>query len=161
MSDLLRVCIIGVGATILIDLWALALRIMFGTQSLDYRLVGRWIEHWPRGQFAHDTIFDAAPTPNERWIGWASHYAIGIAFAWLFASIVDGDWFTNPRPEVAVLFGMATVAVPLFVMQPALGFGVAASRMPDPLTMRVKSLVTHALFGLGLYLSALLLAALA
>jgi hypothetical protein len=36
-------------------------------------------------------------------------------------------------------------------MQPGMGAGVAASRTPRPATARLHSLVTHGIFGLGLY----------
>jgi hypothetical protein len=158
MPELLRIGFIGLGATLVMDLWAAALARLLKVSGLDYRLVGRWIGHMPRGRFAHDTIVEAVPTPNEKWLGWAAHYVTGIAFAWLFASLVDQDWFAAPRPEVAVLFGLGTVVFPFLVMQPAFGFGVAASRAADPLTARLRSLTTHAVFGFGLYLAALLLA---
>jgi hypothetical protein len=43
---------------------------------------------------------------------------------------------------------------PLFVLQPALGAGIASSRTPTPVFNSVKSLVTHTVFGLGLFLAA-------
>jgi hypothetical protein len=153
MAELVRICFIGVGATLIMDLWSFILR-RFGVASLDYALVGRWIGHFARGRFVHDAIAQSQPLKGEEWLGWAAHYAIGVAFAATFAMLIDGDWFSNPRPEVAILFGLVTVLLPFFVMQPALGFGVAASRTPDPLVARVKSLMTHAVFGFGLYLSA-------
>jgi hypothetical protein len=39
-------------------------------------------------------------------------------------------------------------------MQPAMGLGVAASRTPSPLKNCLRSVVNHAVFGLGLFLSA-------
>lgn len=157
MTEVVRIGFIGAGATLIMDLWALILR-RLGVVSLDYALVGRWIGHCVRGRFVHDSIARAQPVKGEKGLGWTAHYAIGIAFAGIFAGIVDGDWFSNPRPEVAVLFGLVTVLFPFLVMQPALGFGVAASHTPDPLSARLKSLATHTVFGLGLYLSALLAA---
>ena len=53
--------------------------------------------------------------------------------------------------------GIVTVAVPLFVMQPALGAGFASSRTPTPLKNCLRSVATHAVFGLGMYWAALLL----
>jgi hypothetical protein len=44
---------------------------------------------------------------------------------------------------------------PFFIMQPSFGLGVAASRTPDPTQARLKSLATHTIFGLGLYLCGL------
>jgi hypothetical protein len=52
----------------------------------------------------------------------------------------------------AIAFGVVTVLVPFLVMQPAMGLGVAASRTPRPRAARVQSLITHTVFGLGLYL---------
>jgi hypothetical protein len=41
MEFVVRSMLIGIGATVLIDLWALVLRRGFGVASLDYALVGR------------------------------------------------------------------------------------------------------------------------
>ena len=41
------------------------------------------------------------------------------------------------------------------IMQPALGLGIAAAKRPHPTQARLKSLMTHTVFGVGLYLSAL------
>jgi len=56
------------------------------------------------------------------------------------------------------LVGVGTVVVPLFVMQPAMGSGFAASKTPTPLKNCIRSVVNHTVFGLGLYLSAALIA---
>ena len=45
-------------------------------------------------------------------------------------------------------------------MQPGMGAGIAASRTPRPAAARVQSLLTHAIFGLGLYATDLVLATL-
>jgi hypothetical protein len=50
------------------------------------------------------------------------------------------------------------VVAPLFVMQPAMGSGFAASKTPTPLKNCLRSLANHTVFGLGLYASALLVA---
>ena len=70
------------------------------------------------------------------------------------------DWLKSPRLAPAVAFGLATVAAPLFVMQPAMGAGFAASKTPAPLRNCLRSIANHGVFGLGLYLSAALIAAL-
>jgi hypothetical protein len=46
-------------------------------------------------------------------------------------------------------------------MQPAMGAGIASSRTPTPLKNSLRSLANHAVFGLGLYLSAATMARLA
>lgn len=119
-------------------------------------MVGRWFGHLPSGRFVHDNIAKASPVRGELAIGWAAHYAIGIAFAASLIAIVGLEWARHPTPLPAPVFGVLTVVFPLFVMQPGTGAGVAASKTPDPNRARLRSVLTHAVFGVGLYGSALL-----
>jgi hypothetical protein len=146
---------VGVGATLLMDLWNALLKRVLGIPSLDYCLLGRWLRHMPTGTFRHSSITAATPKPFECATGWVAHYSIGVAFALGLAVITSGDSLTRPDLRVALLYGIATVVFPFFIMQPSLGFGVAASKTRNPLQARVKSLATHTVFGLGLYLCAL------
>jgi hypothetical protein len=125
----------------------------------DYCLVGRWVRHMPRGVFAHASIAKAASMPGECAVGWIAHYAIGAIFALAFLALVSPAWLGAPSPLPALLFGLATVALPFLVLHPAFGLGIAASRAPSPRHARLRSVLNHALFGLGLYLAALLLRA--
>jgi hypothetical protein len=83
-----------------------------------------------------------------------AHYTIGVVFALAFVVLTSGDWLARPTLLPALLFGLGTVVFPFFIMQPSLGLGVAASRTPNPAQARLKSLVTHTVFGVGLYLCA-------
>jgi hypothetical protein len=141
----------GVGATAVIDLWSIARRHLFGTAMPDYRLVGRWLADMPGGRFCHDSIAAASPRQGERLIGWIAHYLIGIAFAALLPGIWGFTWIQHPTLGPALIVGIGTVAAPFLVMQPAMGVGIAASRAPRPAAARIQSIVTHAIFGLGLY----------
>ena len=154
----MKAILLGVGATILMDLWNLVLRHAFGVASLDYALLGRWLLHMPEGTFRHADIRAAAPKPYERAAGWIGHYAIGVGLAIGFVLLSGSEWLERPTLLPAVAFGLATVAFPMLVLQPALGFGIASSRTPTPNRARLKSVITHTVFGLGLYLSAALLA---
>ena len=55
----------------------------------------------------------------------------------------------------ALCIGISTVLAPLLVLQPALGAGIASSKTPTPVINCLESLVTHTVYGLGLYLAAL------
>lgn len=158
MELAIRVVLIGIGATLVMDLWALARSRMFGVTSLDYALVGRWLGHMSAGRFRHASIVTSSAVRGERAAGWAAHYLIGIGFAGLLVGAVGEGWLRMPSIWPAVIVGVVTVAAPLFVMQPCFGFGIAASRTPKPNLARLHSLLTHAIFGLGLYVSAWLLA---
>jgi hypothetical protein len=155
---LVRAILIGSGATVVMDLWALLLRHVLGIQSLNYALVGRWLGHIARGRVAHDGIGKAAPIAGEGAIGWTAHYAIGIAFAALLLAIAGLDWARAPSLLPALIVGLATIVAPFFVMQPAMGLGFAASKTPNPAQARLRSAATHTVFGIGLYASAVLTA---
>ena len=51
----------------------------------------------------------------------------------------------------ALIVGIGTVAAPFLLMQPGMGLGIAASRTPGPRAARLRSLLAHAIFGVGLY----------
>jgi len=148
------ICFIGVGATAIMDLWGWLRKSLFDGKGLDYGLVGRWIAHMPQGRFRHDAIAAAPAKRGERLIGWAAHYATGIAFAGLLIALFGEEWATRPTPGPALAVGIGTVVAPFFLMQPALGAGIAASKTANPTAARVQSLITHTVFGSGLYLSA-------
>ena len=146
---------IGVGASLLMDAWNLLLKRAIGIPSLSYCLLGRWLLHMPEGTFSHSSISAAQEKRFECPVGWLAHYSIGVAFALGFLALQSGDWLARPTLLPALLYGIATVVFPLFIMQPALGLGIAASRTPKPTQARLKSLATHTVFGVGLYLCAL------
>ncbi|HEX5162737.1 MAG TPA: DUF2938 domain-containing protein [Steroidobacteraceae bacterium] len=151
MDLLIKTVVTGLVATAVADAWTLARRSWFGTPLPNYGLVGRWTAHMARGRFRHASIAAAAPVRGESVIGWTIHGLVGIAFAFLLLAVAGGEWFGHPTPLPALLLGLTTVAAPFFVMQPAMGAGVAASRTPRPGASRLHSLVFHGFFGLGLY----------
>lgn len=156
MDEVVKVILVGVGATAVMDVWSMIQKGL-GMPTLNYALVGRWAGHLPRGRFMHASIGRAEPVTGEAPLGWAIHYAVGIAFAALLVGIFGVQWLAVPTVLPALLVGIVTVAVPLFVMQPALGAGFASSRTPTPLKNCLRSVATHAVFGLGMYWAALLL----
>lgn len=113
--------------------------------------LGRWLAHMLRGRFRHDRIAASPPVRGERAIGWTAHYAIGVTFAAALLAIWGLDWVRHPTIAPALIIGIGSVAAPFLLMQPGMGAGIAASRTPNPAAARFQSLVTHGMFGLGLY----------
>jgi hypothetical protein len=150
-QGLVSAVLIGVGATAFLDVTAILRNKLVGTPMPDYGLVGRWFAWMPRGRFRHDAIAASAPMPGERIIGWAAHYLIGIAFAGLLIAVWGLDWVRNPTPGPALILGIGSVAAPFLLMQPGMGAGLAGRRTPRPMATRLRSVVTHTMFGLGLY----------
>jgi hypothetical protein len=139
----------GSGATAVMDIWTFVRKRVLGIPPLDYGLVGRWLAYLARGRFRHHPIAASPPVQGERLIGWTAHYLIGIAFAAVLLALWGLEWARQPTIGPALIVGIGSVAAPL--MQPGMGAGVAASRTPRPGAARFNSLVTHAVFGLGLY----------
>jgi hypothetical protein len=160
LHDLATIALIGVGATAILDLWFLVQQ-RLGARTMSFATIGRWAGHLLRGRFAHAAIAQAAPIPGELAWGWLTHYAVGVAFAGVLVGIEGLAWAHSPSLLPAVAVGIGTVVLPLFVMQPAMGAGFAASRTPTPLKNCVRSLVNHTVFGLGLYFSAVVVALIA
>jgi len=156
-QDLTRVALIGIGATAIMDVWLLLLKRLH-VPTLNFALLGRWIGHLFRGQWKHEAIARATPVKGELALGWLAHYATGIAFAALLAAVYGPAWTSDPRLLPALAVGMATVVAPLFILQPAMGAGIASCKTAAPLRNSLRSLLNHSVFGAGLYVSAVLIA---
>ena len=147
---------IGVGATAVMDVWAVALKRYWCIPSLNLAMVGRWLGHLPRGTVTHVNIAQAAPVRDEAVLGWTAHYLIGVLFAAVLLALVGEQWVQAPTFAPALLAGLVSVAAPFCILQPGMGAGLAASKTPHPAAARLRSLMAHAAFGIGLYLAALL-----
>jgi hypothetical protein len=143
MNAVLALIVTGVGATVVMDVWGVLRKRLFGIPPADYAMVGRWIGHMVYGTLRHDRIGAAVPIPRERIIGWTAHYATGVAFAAGLIWIVGLEWLDRPTLVPALAFGICTVAAPFLLMQPGMGAGLA-----------LQSLITHGVFGFGLWLAA-------
>lgn len=156
MYSLFFVILIGIGATAIMDFWSLVRKQLLNIPPTNWGIVGRWLAYMTQGQFKHETITTLAPISRELLIGWVAHYLIGIAYAAILVFIYGEVWINSPTIGPALTVGIATVMAPFFIMQPCMGAGIAASRTPAPNSARLHSLINHAIFGLGLYLSGLL-----
>jgi hypothetical protein len=139
---------VGIVATLVMDGVAWLRKRIWGVATLDYRLFGRWIGHLLKGRFSHDAIATSARIRGEGLLGWVAHYLIGVVFAAALIAI-DG-W--EPSLGACLLTGLLTVAAPFFILQPGMGRGIASSKAPQPNLARLNTLITHLIFGAGLYL---------
>lgn len=154
---LLGAIFVGLGATFVMDLWAALLKRAFSITPPNYCLVGRWLHHMTNGVFQHASIANAAERPGECIIGWLGHYTIGVLFALALVALATPQWLVSPTLIPALVFGVTTVGFPFLVMHPAFGLGLAASKTANPWQARLRSVLNHASFGVGLYISALLM----
>jgi hypothetical protein len=150
---------VGAGATAVMDVWNLLVKLALGIPSLDYCLLGRWISHLRHGTVRHESIGAASPQRFECILGRMAHYAIGVGLGVVFVELGPSEWLARPTVLPSIVFGIVTVVFPFFIMQPSLGLGVASSKTRSPAQARVKSLMSHAAFGAGLYVCAVAIGA--
>lgn len=156
MDYLVRALVIGAGATAFMDAVTVVRTRLSGTPSLDYKLVGRWLIYVTRARFRHDPISASPPVRGEQVVGWSAHYLIGVAFAGILLILWNIGWTCRPTIGPALIVGIGSVLAPFLIMQPGMGAGIAASRTPRPAAARFRSLVTHMIFGVGLYVAGVL-----
>ncbi len=157
MTGVLGALFVGIGATAVMDGWAVFQKLVFGVPSLDYRLVGRWIGHLPGGRFSHGDIAKTPMVRGEAALGWMAHYVIGIVFAAILVCLWP-EWLRHPTLLPALIIGIGSIVAPFFILQPCLGAGIAASRTPQPWLSRLRSLLAHTLYAIGLFVSGVLFA---
>jgi hypothetical protein len=151
----------GIVATVILDLWQRVLHAATGIPPTNWGIVGRWFGHMPRGRFIHEAIAEAEPVGNEAVIGWTLHYLIGIVYGVVYVGLIVFVMAGMPSVLNGFLFGLASVVIPWFVMQPALGLGIMGSKAPNPAVPRYTALAAHCIYGMALYAGSVLHTALA
>lgn len=154
---ILKGIIIGVGGTILMDLWAICLHLIFKQPPANWALVGRWFYHLPKGKLFHNNIAEAKPYSHELALGWFFHYIIGALYGVILALLGGAIWFQYPNFITAWIVGLVTVGAGWFILQPGLGLGWAASKTANPRRVRMMNIAAHTVFALGMYFTALIL----
>lgn len=155
-----HIILIGLGATLFMDIIAYCQYRLWQIPALNYAWVGRWVGHMAYGSIKHHTILQTPPFPGEKWIGQGLHYLIGILFAAMLIITTGMGWLEKPTLWPALTAGLISLIAPFIIMQPAWGFGIAARKTPHPMRARCRSLIAHFTYGIGLYLSAGILASL-
>lgn len=157
-NTLLLSILLGVLATAFMDLWAMVQTKITGQPALNYGLVARWITHFVRtGELFLEKrggIQQIPPIKDEKTMGMLAHYGIGVSLAIFFVFFFSSaDFFLAPSVFYAITFGVITTLIPYCLMQPAFGAGYFASKTPKPNETRLKSLIAHFSYGLGLYIA--------
>lgn len=149
--------LIGFFATFLMDVWFVVLWRFFEQPRFSVVPMGRWFGYVLRGRFAHADIGASPPLPSETWLGWMFHYGVGMLYGVVLALLVGPAWLAHPTFWPAWILAIATVAAGWFILQPGLGLGVAAAKTSQPNKVRALNLAAHTVFGIGLWVGALLI----
>lgn len=155
---LFKAALVGVGGTFVLDLWALFMTRVMGVAATDWAMVGRWFGNMPRGQLIQAAMSKAEPVKGELAIGWIAHYAIGVGYGLLLLAFWGKVWLAQPTFLPPMILAWVLLVAPYFMMMPGMGMGVAGSRTLKPNVTRLKSVVGHSVFGVGMYATAVALA---
>jgi hypothetical protein len=150
--SLISIISMGLGAMLTFDLWGLFLKHTFKIPRSNICLVGRWIRYMPQGTLTHSNIVCSPQKSGECVVGWIAHYLIGATFAFIFIELAGNNWLRHPTLIPPIAFGIVTVLAPFLIMQPSFGFGLAGSKTSNPAQARLRTLMNHVAFGIGLYL---------
>lgn len=146
-----QLVLIGLGATLCMDLLAWLQWRLWRLSSLDYRLLARWLVGLKQGRLCYERPTALPSVRLEVPLGWLLHYLIGIAWVGLLVLATGTVWLAKPTPGPALLAGLLSLGAPFLLLQPALGLGLAGCRTPFPWRLRLRSGLAHLVFGLGLY----------
>ena len=142
--------VMGLGGTMLMDIWALLLNRFAGMALPNWGAVGRWVLCLPK--VFHNDISTVEQKPSEVQVGWVFHYAVGIAYGLIFVLIAGQEWIEAPSFIPLWLFAIVTIAAGWFFLQPGLGLGWALSKTDAPWEGRIWGLVAHTVFGIGMWI---------
>ena len=145
--------ILGVGATVIMDLWAMFQTHVLKIPTANYAMVGRWLGYLSKGGLTGEPIFKYAPIKGEAVLGWSVHYLTGVVYALTLVGIWGQAWLQAPQILPALIVAWVSLAAPFLLMQPGMGFGLFASKTPQPWQARLRSFIAHTSFGVGLYLA--------
>ncbi len=143
----------GLGATLTMDaVMVLAGRLapsVFATEKIDVNLIGRWVGGLKRGLRPVADITTAPMVRGEVALGLATHYVTGVVLTQTYLMALRRLGL-RPSPLQATGFGLATAALPLLVMYPAMGYGCCGRRSGDARRLASIMLLGHAAFGVGI-----------
>jgi len=153
----MRSVLIGILATISMDVLSVTALKLGWIVFLPPRLTGRWFASVARGQFLHSDIGRVPPINYEMAIAVPMHYAIGITLTLLYLLLISALRF-SPRNLIAALaFALCTNLRPWLLMFPAMGYGWFGTHGPPGTRLFFSSLVTHSFYGVGLWIGVLIL----
>jgi hypothetical protein len=153
-----RSVVVGILATITMDIFSFTALKLGWIAFLPPRLTGRWFASIARGQFLHADIAQAPPINHEMAVAAPMHYLVGITLAllYLLASSVLG--FSSRNLIAALGFALCSTLLPWLLMFPAMGYGWFGTHGPQGTRLFMSSLVTHSFYGIGLWFGSSMLA---
>jgi len=154
----LRNVLLGIIATVTMDVLSVAAIKLRLIAPLPPHLIGRWFASVARGQVLHGDIAQVSPIQHEMAVAVPVHYAIGVTLALTYLLACSAFGLSPRSPVTALVFALCTNLLPWLLMFPAMGYGWFGVHGPTGTRLFASSFLTHCFYGLGLWLGASLLA---
>jgi hypothetical protein len=156
MDLVVQAIVIGVLGTVAMDALNHLVSRTGMISKIDVGMIGRMSAGWARGRFRYDGPEEMAPVDHEKLLGFATHYAIGIALALVF--VIGWDLLVGGPASAlwALVYGVATTVASWFFVYPSMGLGPCGMQSPDPIKNPLSSLANHLFFGLGMAVAVML-----
>ena len=148
---LLAGVLMGIGGTIVMDVWAWLLARLKVAPFPNWAMPGRWLGNVFKGSLFHEDIGAVAPVEGELRLGWLLHYGVGALYGVVFVILAGSGWLVDPSFVPVWIFSLITIAAGWFLLQPGMGLGWAASKTPSPWKVRSMGLLAHTVFALGMW----------
>ena len=82
MDFTFHIIIVGLLSCLVMDLWQRLLKLTYGINPSDWKIIGRWFIYLVLKQKVYNpNIENEEPYENELLIGWIFHYFIGIVYS--------------------------------------------------------------------------------
>ena len=147
---MMAIVIGGVIACLVMDGFQRLLWLTIGQPPSNWAVVGRWAFIVLRSARLYQPDIETTPeAPRELAFGWFVHYAVGVGYAVIYASLMHTGLLTASLAD-GLIFGIASVIVPWFFFLPVMGKGILGKHTPAPIRVCTLALANHCVFGVGM-----------
>ena len=144
--------IAGIIATVLFDIYQIALNYAYGINKTRWDLVGRYFISLKNNKYFRDDLINDPLEKYELIYGYLIHYTIGIIYG-LFYILINLIFYDEPSILIALVCGFITILGDWCIMMPfAYNLGFFASKSDEKNQLIVQGLLAHFVFGIGLFI---------
>ena len=142
----------GLIATLIFDIFNQSLYFAYSIDRPKWNLLGRYFLGYKQGYFIRKNLVNDEEIRNELQWGYLIHYSIGIIYG-LFYVFLNTWLFDYPSILLAYIIGFISVLGAWCYLMPfAYDLGFFASKSEDRLKVMIQNLITHFVFGTGLFI---------
>ena len=142
----------GIIATVLFDIYQIALNYAYGINKTKWYLVGRYFIGLKNNKYFREDLTNDSSEKHELIYGYLIHYAIGIIYGFFYI-LINIIFYEEPSILIALVFGFTTILGALCIMMPfAYNLGFFASKSDEKNILIVQGLLAHFVFGTGLFI---------